>query len=112
MVLASSLDVNWTRHELPPLVVATTTPESDEVAPTAQQLLRVGHEMLLSLAIRELRVFRGTVSGRACVIQDVPPFDVAMTTPESDDVAPTAQQSLPVGHETPLRLTIRAFWSD
>ena len=100
------------RHTLPPSVVATTTPELVDVAPTAQQSLVVGHEMLLSLTMRGPAIFWVTVFGGACVLQVVPPFVVETTTPELDDVAPTAQQSLPVGHDTPLRLTIRGFRSD
>jgi len=96
----------------PPSVVATTTPELVDVAPTAQQSLLVGHEMLLSRTMRGPAGFELTVFGRACVVQVVPPSVVATTTPELDDVAPTAQQSWPVGHDTPLRLTIRGFPSD
>jgi len=75
--------------------VVTTTPTLEEFVPVAEHWLLVEHETLFRML---------TPGGRIWAFQVLPPSDVAMTAPEFDKVAPTAQQALAVGHHIPLRV--------
>ena len=84
----------WDAHFLPPSVVLSMTAAAPEGGlPEAQHSDVLGQD-------NALRSFSGLGRARASETHVLPPFVVATTSPSPDVVAPAAQQSVLVAHET------------